>query len=341
MGEACVFQNPDMSFLSRFFAAAGIFFVLAFGLRLLQSVCRGVYHCFLGQMLGLNVDFRRFKGKWAVVTGASDGIGRAYAEQLAAKGLNVLLISRTLSKLEEVAKAIQEKSKVETKVLSVDFSSNDRGCYDVIGKLVSELEVAVLVNNVGMSFPYPEYYTLVPEGDRLMDQLIQANCTAATLLMRLVLPRMAQRKQGVVINVSSLSSMYPLPLLSVYAGTKAYMDFVSQAVATEYRPFGVYVQSVKPAFVSTKMSKIRKASINVPTPDTYVKQALTTVGLETSTYGYIPHKFRGYFQEVAFQSMPLHCMLALSLRMMAGLRKLRYKKDAKEDPLKAMLKKSQ
>lgn len=163
---------------------------------------------------------------------------------------------------------------------------------------MKDLEVAVLVNNVGMSFPYPEYYTLVPDGDILMDQLIQANCTAATLMMRIILPGMTQRRSGVIINISSLSSMYPLPLLSVYAGTKAYLDFVSQAVATEYRQFGVIVQSVKPAFVSTRMSKIRQASINVPTPNAYVKQALTTVGLESSTYGYIPHKVRGYLQEV-------------------------------------------
>lgn len=308
-------------------------------LRLLQSVCRGVYHCFLGQLLGLNVDFKKYAGKWAVVTGASDGIGRAYAEQLAEKGLNIVLISRTLSKLEEVAAGIQEKYKVQTKVLSVDFSSNDRGCYEVIRKLISDLEVSVLVNNVGMSFPYPEYFTLVPDGDRLMDQMIQANCTSATLMMRLVLPGMVSRHDGVVINVSSLSNMYPLPLLSVYAATKKYSESVSLATACEYQQFGVIIQSVKPAFVSTKMSKIRKASWNVPTPDAYVSQALTTVGLEETTYGYLPHKIRGYFQEVAFNSMPLHCMLALSLRMMSGLRKLRYKKDKKDDPIKELKKK--
>lgn len=112
MGDQCVFQNPDMSFMSRLLAFLGIVFLAMVGLRLFQSVCRGLYHCFLGQMLGLNVDFKKYRGKWAVVTGASDGIGRAYAEQLAQNGLNVVLISRTLSKLEEVASCIQQKSKV-------------------------------------------------------------------------------------------------------------------------------------------------------------------------------------------------------------------------------------
>ncbi|OQR77748.1 estradiol 17-beta-dehydrogenase 12-B isoform 1 [Tropilaelaps mercedesae] len=334
VSEHCVSHNPDMLFMSRFIADLGLVFLALIGARLLQSVCRGVYHCFLGQLLGFNVNFKKYKGKWAVITGASDGIGRAYAEQLADKGLNIVLISRTLSKLEQVAAGIQQKFKVETKVLSVDFSSSDRGYYDAIKKLLADIEISVLVNNVGMSFPYPEYYTLVPDGDVLMDQLIQANCTAATRMMRIILPAMAERKTGVIINISSLSSMYPLPLLSVYAGTKAYLDFVSQAVNTEYKRFGIVVQCVKPAFVSTKMSKIRHASINVPTPDAYVKQALTTVGLEASTYGYVPHKIRGYFQEVAFNILPVYCMLALSLRMMARLRSLRYEKDQKEDPFK-------
>lgn len=334
MNNKCVFQNPDMSCTSRIIAYCGLFFLGLLLLRLLQSACRGLYTCFLGQLLGYNVDFKKYKGKWAVVTGSSDGIGKAYAEQLASKGMNIVLVSRTLAKLEEVATAIQSKYKVETKVLSVDFSSNDRGIYDVIRKTIGDLEVAVLVNNVGMSFPYPEYYTLVPDGDRLMDQLIQANCTAGTLMMRMVLPPMVERRTGVIINVSSISAMYPLPLLGVYAGTKSYLDFLSQSTACEYKRFGIHIQSVKPAFVSTKMSKIRKASLNVPTPEVYVKSALATVGLETATYGYLPHKVRGYFTEVAHASMPMHCLLALSLRMMNGLRESRYKKDKTEDPFK-------
>lgn len=112
MGHQCVFQNPDMSFMSRLLAYLGIVLLVVVGVRLLQSLCRGIYHCFLGQMLGFNVNFKKYKGKWAVVTGASDGIGRAYAEQLAAKGLNVVLISRTLSKLEDVSTTIQQKFKV-------------------------------------------------------------------------------------------------------------------------------------------------------------------------------------------------------------------------------------
>jgi len=167
-----------------------------------------------------------------------------------------------------------------------------------------------------------------------MDQMIQTNCTAATLMMRIVLPSMLEHRTGIVINVSSISALYPLPLLSVYAGTKAYLDFVSQAAAVEYGPFGITIQSVKPAFVSTKMSKIRNASLMVPTPDVYVKSALKTVGLEDSTYGYLPHKIRGYVTEVMMAVMPRRCLIKLSLTEMNKLRLHRYKKHNEEDPIK-------
>lgn len=109
----CKFLSTDVSFSSRLIFYLGLLFLAIIGARFLQSICRGLYHCFIGQLLGLNVNFKKYKGKWAIITGASDGIGRAYAEQLADKGLNVVLISRTLSKLKEVASYIQEESKVK------------------------------------------------------------------------------------------------------------------------------------------------------------------------------------------------------------------------------------
>jgi 17beta-estradiol 17-dehydrogenase / very-long-chain 3-oxoacyl-CoA reductase len=220
----------------------------------------------------------------------------------------------------------------------VDFCTSDRGIYDVMRQKTADLDIAVLVNNVGLSYPYPEYYSLIPDGDKYVDNMIEANCTAATLLMRMVLPSMMEKRQGVIINLSSISAMHPVPLLSVYAGTKAYIDFLSQATAVEYSPFGIVVQSVKPAFVSTKLSKIRKSSWQVPTPETYVKSALLTVGLEDATYGYLPHKLRGYAMEFVVAVMPMRCLCKLSLRMLNMTRMARYKKDKTEDPLKKLKK---
>jgi 17beta-estradiol 17-dehydrogenase / very-long-chain 3-oxoacyl-CoA reductase len=335
MGDQCVFQNPDMSFLSRLLAGLGVLLLAIIAFKLILSICRGLYHCYVGQMLGLNVDFKKFAGRWAVITGASDGIGRAYSEQLAAKGLNIVLISRTLSKLEDVAKGIQEKYKVETKVIAVDFSSTDRAIYDVIRKTIGELELAVLVNNVGMMNPYFDYFTLVSGGEETMDKMIQVNCTAATLMMRMVLPGMVERRQGVIINVSSLMAIFPVPLVSVYAGCKAYMDFVSQANHVEYSPFGIHIQSVKPGLVATKMSMVMQERFGAPTPDTYVKAALSTVGLESSTCGYPPHKLQGYLLETLMAYIPNKWIMKIYFMYINGVRNENYRKQKLADPFKA------
>ncbi|UYV81087.1 TALDO1 [Cordylochernes scorpioides] len=124
--------------------------------------------------------------------------------QLAARGLNVVLISRTLERLKATAQEIETKHKVETRVVAVDFSLGPE-IYDGIRKELADLEVGVLVNNVGMSYEYAEYFTKVQGGDEMM---------------RLILPQMELRRKGVIINLASLSALHPMPLLSVYGASK-------------------------------------------------------------------------------------------------------------------------
>ena len=98
-------------------------------------------------------------GAWAVVTGATDGIGKAYCEALAKRGLNVVLISRTLSKLQDCAKEIEEKYKVSTKIVAADFSkASNAGFTDPIAAAIKDLTIGVLVNNVGLSYDMPAYF---------------------------------------------------------------------------------------------------------------------------------------------------------------------------------------
>lgn len=97
------------------------------------------------------VNLRSFKGRWAVVTGCTDGIGKAYAEQMAKNGINVVLISRTLEKLNEQAKEIADKYKVETKVIAADFTEAN-SIYPNIKTQLADLDIGILVNNVGMSY---------------------------------------------------------------------------------------------------------------------------------------------------------------------------------------------
>uniref|UniRef100_A0A3B4A065 3-ketoacyl-CoA reductase n=1 Tax=Periophthalmus magnuspinnatus TaxID=409849 RepID=A0A3B4A065_9GOBI len=216
-------------------------------------------------------------GKWAVVTGATDGIGKSYAEELARRGFALMLISRSQDKLDDVAKLLEEQYKVETKTIAVDFGKAD--IYGTIEEGLSGLEIGVLVNNVGVSYPYPEYYLHIPNLDNFITNMINVNMTSVCQV----------RSKGVILNISSASGMYPVPLLTVYSATKAFVDFFSRGLQEEYRRQGIIVQSVLPFFVATKMTRIRKPTLDKPTPDRYVQAEVTTVGLQSQTNGYFPH----------------------------------------------------
>jgi len=141
------------------------------------------------------------------------------------------------------------------------------------------------VNNVGLSYDHPEQFLDIEDGWEQCRRLIAVNVTAVTMVTRVVLPQMVQRRKGAVVNISSMSCMFPSPLLSVYAATKSFVDTFSANLALEYGRHGVVVQCVLPGFVVSAMSKIKKASLMSPTPDTFVASALSRLGVDSRTTG--------------------------------------------------------
>ncbi|XP_063800224.1 very-long-chain 3-oxoacyl-CoA reductase [Pseudophryne corroboree] len=219
-----------------------------------------------------------------------------------------------------------EKFKVETKVIVADFGKPAE-IYDHIEAGLRGLEIGVLVNNVGVSYEYPEYFLDIPDLDRTLDKLIDINIISVCKMTRLVLPGMLERSKGVILNISSASGMYPVPLLTVYSATKAFVDFFSRGLHAEYQSKGVTVQSVLPFFVATKMSKVRKPTWTKPSPEAYVRSALKTVGLQTRTNGYLPHAIMGW---VTASLLPLWISVKMAMDMNKGLR-ARYLKRAKKN----------
>ncbi|EPY81497.1 hypothetical protein CB1_000731011 [Camelus ferus] len=108
-------------------------------------------------------------------------------------------------------------------------------------------------------------------------------------MTRLVLPGMVERSKGAIINISSASGLYPVPLLTIYSATKAFVDFFSQSLHEEYKHKGIIVQSVLPYFVATKLANIRRPTWDKPSPEVFVKSAIKTVGVQSRTNGYLIH----------------------------------------------------
>lgn len=239
-------------------------------------------------------------GQWGVVTGATDGIGKALAMELARKGVNVVLMSRTQKKLEDVrAEILAKYPKVQVEVLAVDFNNiDDPSERQAIVALLDRLQdVGVLFNNVGVSYDFPQFFDQLP--DNRVDSLIKLNVTSLTVMTKLVLPGMVARKRGAIVNVSSGSGRLRVPLLSEYSATKKYVEQLTLCLSDEYRAKNVHIQCHVPMFVSTKLAKIRHASFLVPSPATYARASVAFLGYDTLVSPYWPHALQIWLYENA------------------------------------------
>lgn len=227
-------------------------------------------------------------GKWGMVTGCSHGIGKAYAEALAKAGLNVVLISPDTESLKIFADEIEALCNVRTKIIRLDFSEGME-TYRAIEKEILNLEVGVLVNNLGISYPHPEYFLDLPHKDKIYMNIIHCNIVVVTNMCRIVLPQMVLRGKGIVVNISSSVALMPCPLLTVFAATKAYVLKFSRDLQIEYGKRGIIVQCLLPGTVTNHTMDSPKAGWMIPTPDEYVQSAMKTIGKEIVTTGFVPH----------------------------------------------------
>ena len=228
---------------------------------------------------------------------ATDGIGLEYANNLAKMGYSLLIISRSEEKLQKVKNELMNKNPKcgDIKTLAVDFTRDD--IYDKIGQQLNELEVVdVLVNNVGMSFKIGEYFTKITDLKAFIHSIINCNIVSMTRMIHLILPKMVDRKRGIIINISSFSATTPVPLLSIYSATKCFCDHLSRALYFEFKDKGVVIQSVLPSFVATNMSRLRP-TFAIPSAKDYVREAISTVGIESRTYGCFSHKIIGFVKD--------------------------------------------
>jgi short-subunit dehydrogenase len=187
-------------------------------------------------------------GKWAVITGASSGIGKALALEFAAHRFNILLIARNQKALAEVAEECAHRSGVETEVIANDLSNPGSldGLYTALAS--SDRHYEVLVNNAGFGIHGDFASTNLQQNL----QLVNLQVATALTLTRAVLPAMISRRSGRILNVASVYSFSPVPFQSVYAACKAFLLSFSSALQNELRDTGVTVTVFCPGATQTE-----------------------------------------------------------------------------------------
>ncbi|KAL5552707.1 hypothetical protein UlMin_040108 [Ulmus minor] len=266
-------------------------------------------------------------GSWAVVTGPTDGIGKGFAFELARKGLNLILVGRNPEKLKDVSDSILAKfGKTQIKTVVVDFTGDLDDGVRRIRETIEGLEVGILINNVGISYPYARFFHEVDE--ELLKNLIKVNVEGTTKVTQAVLPGMLQRKRGAIVNIGSGAAIVipSDPLYAVYAATKAYIDQFSRCLYVEYKKSGINVQCQVPLYVATKMASIKRSSFFVPSTDGYARAAMRWIGYEPRCTPYWPHSI---LWTLAF-ALPEFAVDSWRLGFCLGIRKRGQLKDSQK-----------
>jgi short-subunit dehydrogenase len=190
----------------------------------------------------------KYAGRTALVTGASSGIGAAFARELAARSCTLVLVARREDRLEKLARELESAHQIKAYVVPADLSRPEAAAAVRAKTEELGLRVDMLVNNAGFG-TYGPFETIDPIRDH--DQ-VMVNVAAAVALTHVYLPDMVELRDGVVINISSAAAFQPMPYQAVYAASKAFLQSFSEALWAENRNRGVRVVACCPAATDTE-----------------------------------------------------------------------------------------
>ena len=250
-------------------------------------------------------------GEWALVTGASSGIGAAFARALAREGVSCVLAARREDRLRSLADELEKRHQVATRVAAVDLSVGDGA--ERLVEMMSDLEIGILVNNAGFGCAG----RFERQDRERMRAMVELNCMAPTVLTASLLPGMCERGRGAVIMVGSIAGSQPLPLHSLYSGTKAFTNIFGESLWGELQGSGVDCLSVLPGTTETEFQAV---SGELPhageSPESVVAKSLDALGRKPSL---IPGVFNWLRGNAAIRLLP-RSVLALAARIVMSHR---------------------
>ena len=197
-----------------------------------------------------------YKDKTILITGASSGIGEAFAKRLNKLGANLILTARSRDKLLNIASSMKNAIVIDGDLSKSEFPD------ELYNKIVSKnIEVDIVINNAGFGFSG----FFLDSNKNNYNEMLNVNIYSLTRLTHLFLNDMVKRKSGGIINISSLASYQPVPYFAVYAASKAYVTSFTIALYEEYREKGINILGVCPGYTKTNFNKRAQVSTqNVP-----------------------------------------------------------------------------
>jgi short-subunit dehydrogenase len=185
----------------------------------------------------------------ALITGASEGIGRSFAEMYAKNGHDLVLVARNQIKLEEFAQALQSKYAVKVEVFAADLIPVDAAQKLFTAITAKEIDIDILVNNAGMM----QVEKLSQSDPLQLNNLLQLNIQSLVNMTQQFVQPMLERGHGKIVNVGSIASFMPTPNFAAYGASKAFVLSFTEGIAEEFRGTGVTVTCVCPGMTETKM----------------------------------------------------------------------------------------
>ena len=261
-----------------------------------------------------NRAIRERYGAWAVVTGASDGIGRAFATRLGSSGLNLVLVARRAVVLEELAAELAQNHGVVVKVIAADLATTE-GVRAVIDA-TQDLDVGILVAAAGFGTS-GRFIDCLLENELAM---IEVNCRAVAALAHHFGKRFADRRRGALVLMSSLLAFQGVPRAANYAATKAYVQSLAEGLRAELRPFGVDVIASAPGPIASGFAKRAAMTMSLAgTPESVAASTLRALGRAQT----VRPGFLSKFLELSLSFLPRWGRVRIMALVMAGMTKHR------------------
>lgn len=251
-------------------------------------------------------------GPWALVTGASSGLGAEFVRQLAARGLNVVLVARREQEMEALADDVRQSHAVKTRIVPADLTGPDACCS--IGDRTDDLEIGLLVNNAGFGLS-GAYADLDP--DRMVNMTV-LNCVVPVLLTNHFLPLMLERGRGGLIFLASTAAYQATPYLGVYGATKAFNLLMGESLWKEYRKGGIDSLALSPGFTRTEFTSVAQmkdaSGLREAAPDAVVALALRKLGKKPS----VIHGLANRMLNFTGRLLPRRAAIAVTSAMLKG-----------------------